>query len=338
MAEANDPLAADTFDDGDSALGSHFSGSLMSLRSSVLAYESENGRTYHALSAGKYIMPNDEPEKERLDMVHYIWVLTTGGRHVLCPKNDNAKRVLDIGTGTGIWAIEYADAHPDTEVVGVDLSAIQPTFVPPNCSFEVDDLEKDWTWSKPFDLIFARSMIASFTDWPSFMAKAFKQLEPGGYLELHDHSFPIRCDDNTLPRDTPILQWTELIIEACDKIGRECTVALRFKEMMEAAGFEDVVEKVFKWPTNAWPRDHKYKELGAWSLAAGLQGIEAMTLALFTRVLGWSQEQTLAFCAEVRNNMKSPKIHGYWAVYMVYGRKPLNVSAAESAAIETVAA
>ena len=34
--------------------------------------------------------------------------------------------VLDIGTGTGIWAIDVADAYPAAEVVGTDLSPIQP--------------------------------------------------------------------------------------------------------------------------------------------------------------------------------------------------------------------
>lgn len=47
----------------------------------------------------------------------------------LAPPNDpnsKAKRVLDVGTGTGIWAIDYADEHPEAKVVGVDLSPIQP--------------------------------------------------------------------------------------------------------------------------------------------------------------------------------------------------------------------
>jgi methylase of polypeptide subunit release factors len=38
-------------------------------------------------------------------------------------------RVLDVGTGTGIWAIEMADAHPEAEIVGIDLSPIQPKWV-----------------------------------------------------------------------------------------------------------------------------------------------------------------------------------------------------------------
>jgi methylase of polypeptide subunit release factors len=33
----------------------------------------------------------------------------------------NPKRILDIGTGTGIWAIEMADLHPTCQVIGTDL-------------------------------------------------------------------------------------------------------------------------------------------------------------------------------------------------------------------------
>jgi methylase of polypeptide subunit release factors len=34
-------------------------------------------------------------------------------------------RVLDIGTGTGIWAIEFAKRYPHTQVIGTDLSLIR---------------------------------------------------------------------------------------------------------------------------------------------------------------------------------------------------------------------
>ena len=41
--------------------------STASLASSIYAYEIENGRSYHAYKAGKYIWPNDEGEQERMD-------------------------------------------------------------------------------------------------------------------------------------------------------------------------------------------------------------------------------------------------------------------------------
>lgn len=31
---------------------------------------------------------------------------------------------------------------------------------------------------------------------------------------------------------------------------------------MEKEGFVDVFETVYKWPTNKWPKDKKFKELG----------------------------------------------------------------------------
>jgi methylase of polypeptide subunit release factors len=34
--------------------------------------------------------------------------------------------VLDFATGTGIWAIEFADEYPGANVIGTDLSPIQP--------------------------------------------------------------------------------------------------------------------------------------------------------------------------------------------------------------------
>lgn len=40
--------------------------------------------------------------------------------------------------------IEMADEYPSAQVLGIDLSPEQPTWVPPNCKFEVDDFELEW--------------------------------------------------------------------------------------------------------------------------------------------------------------------------------------------------
>lgn len=73
-----------------------------SLTSSLFSYQYENGRTYHAYRAGQYLLPNDEVEQERLDMTHHVFALSLNG--ALCvTKLENPQRILDIGTGTGIW-------------------------------------------------------------------------------------------------------------------------------------------------------------------------------------------------------------------------------------------
>lgn len=53
----------------------------------------------------KQVLPNDEREQERLDLLHHVFRLSLDGN--LCrTKLENPQRVLDVGTGTGIWAIE----------------------------------------------------------------------------------------------------------------------------------------------------------------------------------------------------------------------------------------
>ena len=60
----------------------------------------------------EYNFPNDESESDRLDLQHNLWLLTLHGELGLCPKvSGKAKRVLDAGTGTGLWAIEYGEMN-----------------------------------------------------------------------------------------------------------------------------------------------------------------------------------------------------------------------------------
>jgi SAM-dependent methyltransferase len=151
--------------------------STASISSSILKYREENGRTYHAYKDGKYLFPNDELEKDRLDLQHHLFSLTFDGKLFTCPVTDQEKQihhVLDVGTGTGIWAIDFADEYPQAQVLGVDLSPIQPLFVPPNVKFEVDDLEEPWTFSYQFDFIYSRMTTASFKNWPRFFEQSFE--------------------------------------------------------------------------------------------------------------------------------------------------------------------
>lgn len=316
---------ADDYDDGDSAFGPNsVASSTTSIGSSILKYRTENGRTYHSYKDGKYILPNDEDEKDRLDLQHHLYSLTFGGKLYLCPfpKDKQIHRVLDVGTGTGIWAIDFADENPGSQVFGVDLSPIQPQFVPPNVTFEVDDIEEPWTFSHKFDFIHARMMTGSLADWPAFFKQSFEFLTPGGMMQVSDLSFPVKVDDDSWPPNSALKKWGELIVEAGVKLGRPCNSAETSKEQMVAAGFQDVVEIQFKWPLNRWPKDKKYKEWGMWNhenIAGGLYGV---SVALFTRGLGWTVEELELFLVDVRKEIKDTKIHSYFPLNVVYGQKP----------------
>jgi methylase of polypeptide subunit release factors len=55
---------------------------------------------------GKYPIPNDDIEQNREDMKHAMVLELTGGKLVYAPIGDSPQRVIDLGTGTGIWAID----------------------------------------------------------------------------------------------------------------------------------------------------------------------------------------------------------------------------------------
>ncbi|KAG4256548.1 hypothetical protein FPRO03_14012 [Fusarium proliferatum] len=210
MAANNDgPIVAPdegVQDDRDSSMGDRqdATSSAASLSSSILDFRHENGRTYHAYKDGKYHLPNDEREDDRLDSQHNLFLLTFDNKLGLSPPNlpdSKVKRVLDLGTGTGIWAIEFGVDHPEAEVIGVDLSPIQFSLVPPNVRFHIDDIHEQWEFSEPFDYIHSRMMNFSISNWPEYFNKIYKNLAPGGYVEIQEIDVMMKSDDVTLGND-----------------------------------------------------------------------------------------------------------------------------------------
>jgi hypothetical protein len=87
---------------------------------------------------------------------------------------------------------EFADLHPSAKVIGTDLSPIQPTWVPPNVQFEVDDCTDEWIHEKDsFDYIHIRGMYGSIADWDALYKKVYRYVHP------YSAPFPIR---SILPR------------------------------------------------------------------------------------------------------------------------------------------
>ncbi|KFZ16910.1 hypothetical protein V501_02009 [Pseudogymnoascus sp. VKM F-4519 (FW-2642)] len=311
-------------DDADSAYGDSVASSSTSLASSITRYQYENGRRYHAYKQGEYYLPNDEMEQDRLDLQHHIYRLCQGGA-LFCAPIKEPQSVLDIGTGTGIWAMEFADEFPGALVIGTDLSPIQPGFVPPNLKFYVDDFESPWVFPEvgKFDFIHWRSLSGSTGSWSKLYQQAFNNLKPGAWMEVQEYDAWIYADDDLdLDKAPWTLGWVTQLSKSSVDFGKPLNVGRFHKGWMEEAGFTDVEEKVVKVPLGPWATGRQLKELGRYERWHMNQSVEAHSMALYTRVLNYSTDEANILFARVRNEFNDRNLHLYTVYRFIYGRKP----------------
>lgn len=61
------------------------------------------------------------PNVTLTDLQHKIWIIMLDGELCLSPINETGN-ALEIGSGTGIWAIEFARKYPHSTVSHVILA------------------------------------------------------------------------------------------------------------------------------------------------------------------------------------------------------------------------
>jgi SAM-dependent methyltransferase len=315
-----EPVVDDYEDTADSAYNSELASYTTSLASKTTDYRQENGRRYHAYKEGSYLHPNDETEQDRLDIAHKMIEVCMEGKLHNAPVK-NPQRILDLGTGTGIWAIEMGDIFPQADILGNDLSPIQPRWVPPNVRFEVDDIEADWTYSQKFDFIHCRCLYGAIRDWPRLVRQIYENTKPGCYAEFVDIDIQWRSPDDTLKGTASELANNEFL-KGMYSIGLEPNPGRFLESWVRDQGFEDVHVKRMIVPFGTWPADKRLKEAGAWNHLQTTEGLESFFLAIFTRMLGYSKIEVDTLCARVRKELNDPKFHAYFLLYDVYGRRP----------------
>ncbi|CAG7557400.1 unnamed protein product [Fusarium equiseti] len=275
-----------------------------SITSSILQYRTIHGRTYHSEQGNaQYWGSNDDPQKDLMDLTHHILTLGLGDRLHLAPlKKENTGEAIDIGTGTGIWAIDFADQYPNANIIGTDLSPIQPSWTPPNLQL----------W-----------LMGSIGNWNAFLSEVFRVCKPGGWVASHEASSIISSPDGTVEPDSALSHWGKFFIEGSKKIGTDFSVVENGtqREAMERAGFVNIQEFNFRNPIGDWPENPVEKQMGIYT-KHGLETDSEGFVLFMEHTLGWSRDEILAYVAQFRREIRTGKHHGYFAQKVVWGQKP----------------
>ncbi|KAE8396914.1 hypothetical protein BDV37DRAFT_277308 [Aspergillus pseudonomiae] len=235
-----------------------------------------HGRYYSASYRGLHPFPVDEREKDRQCRQIFLYFELFQGR--LCPASiSRPQTVLDVRTGIGSWAIQFADKYPSSILVyGIDAVHMQEEWVPINCEFVIDDLtQRDWHYGYPKpEFIHIGGLWGDRQILTCLLDGAYRCCLPNGMVEIWD--------------------WTVHFQDP------NCEGALhRLYRDMEAAFRMGGLEHVYHLPLSL-----ELPSLAKLVVENWAEGFEAYSMELLVEYLGKRDLEVLLSCAAARRALR----------------------------------
>lgn len=98
-------------------------------------FDEESGMTFQDHPTARYVFPNDPAEQDRADLQHKIFRMYNGGALHRAPVG-SPRNVLEVATGTGLWAIQYAAEHREHKSSSLTVSRVSFSVIFRNASLK----------------------------------------------------------------------------------------------------------------------------------------------------------------------------------------------------------
>lgn len=215
------------------------------------------------------------------------------------------------------------DKFPDAQVLGTDLSPIQPEWIPENVRFVIDDCEAEWVNGGDWDFAHFRQMAGLLTDVDTLIHKTFAHLRPGGWIEFQEiHTMPF-CDDGTMDAASdPVAGFYELLKEGFSQLGTDYDKTRRLRGPLTRAGFTNITLVKRKIPLGPWAKDHTMRLIGQY-LKIALQELVSPIMVRLVANLGLTPVEREVWSAKIRQSLDDNRIHRHFYFYFWYAQKPL---------------
>ncbi|CAH0029510.1 unnamed protein product [Clonostachys rhizophaga] len=288
-----------------------------------------HGRYYGDWKPWKYIFPIDAEELNRADMLHKFFSLANDEEITTVKlRSDRQMRVMDLGTGTSIWATLFLRKFTQAHVLGVDINRIQPPTIPIRLSTIQFDLEEP-CWDKLWqdcDLIHIRQLLGCIeTDlWPTIYKNIFNHLVPGsGYIEQTEIDWDPQWDESgDIPSPSSLKEWADRFLAGLDRSKRSGRVdPAHRRRMLEDAGFTEIEVKTTRLYASPWSRDERANDIARWFNMSFINGIEGMSLTPMIDYGDMRIEEVRNLCHRVDREMAHLQYHGYMTLYTWKARR-----------------
>ena len=217
-----------------------------------LTYDSVSTRTLHSddlelvhendriFANNSYLLPCDQGEQDRLAILHQVFFYALKGELCTTKITSSMRRILDLGTGPGEWAVAMSQKYPHIEVVGIDLAvwdleATEGSVGEGRVTWEIDDLDV-WAPDHQLEDLTGRLEILSPFGYPRHLKQG--DLKGKGKLPLAQAHIP-----DEIPFDPSVL-------EQHAQVGWHFSEPFDFVHMRGLKGafayWEDVYAEIYK--------------------------------------------------------------------------------------------
>jgi ubiquinone/menaquinone biosynthesis C-methylase UbiE len=207
------------------------------------------------LAAMPYPLPKDMSEINRLDFQHFL--LRTGLRGNYAAPVDQPTSILDVGTGSGRWAMEMAALFPAARIIGLDLAAPPDDASslgegldtrPSNYSFTAGNILEGLPFpDQSFDFVHQRLLFSAIPRdrWPGVIQELVRVTRPGGWVELAE----VGGAQDGGPGFMGLWQsWADLLATR----NVDVTLSKHIGQMLRDGGLANVQQRVVNFPVGDW--------------------------------------------------------------------------------------
>lgn len=260
-----------------------------------------------------YVLPKDMDEVNRLDFQHYM--MRYGLRGNYAAPIGTPDSILDVGSGTGRWALEMAELFPRARVAGIDVTPPAADTGssweqhPANYTFMVGNvLEGLPAPDATFAYTHQRYMIGAIPrdQWPRVISELARVTRPGGWVEV--------VEAGTSEGGGPALQQVDAWVAAVlARRNLDIHLATQLETFLKQANLRNVTVHHVRLPLGAYGG-----RVGSLVETDYFAAVQAMRAPVVT--LGLSAEDT--YDATVRAAREEVKRGScVFPVYVVFGQR-----------------
>ncbi len=196
-----------------------------------------------------YLLPRDSDEIHRLDFQHFLLRQALQGNYQ-APIGSAPRTILDMGSGTGRWTADLAQAFPNAHVVGVDL---KPTLIsvpfPGNMQFQQANIFDGLPFpDQSFDFVHQRLLVAGIPtkQWPHVIGELVRVMSVGGWIELVEGGTTYV---NAGPATAQFLQWA---VQFSLSRGIDIAAVKNLGSLLEQQRLKQLHAQKIDLPLGAW--------------------------------------------------------------------------------------